>query len=55
MSGQPAISLPVHRNVEGHPIGIRLAAANGRDDILIHVASQLESANPWSPVRPVIP
>jgi hypothetical protein len=54
MSGQPAISLPVHRNVEDLPIGIQLAAY-GRDDILVRVASQLRSAHPWSPVHPVIP
>lgn len=54
MSGQPAISLPVHRNVEDLPIGIQLAAY-GRDDILVRVASQLGSAPPWSPVHPVIP
>ena len=54
MSGQPAISLPVHRNVEDLPIGFQLAAY-GRDDNLIRVASQLESAHPWSPVHPVIP
>ena len=29
MSGQPAISLPLHRNAEGLPIGIQLAAAYG--------------------------
>jgi amidase len=45
MSGQPAISLPVHRNVEDLPIGIQLAAY-GRDDILICVAAQLQSAHP---------
>lgn len=54
MSGQPAISLPVHRSVEDLPIGSQLAAY-GRDDISIRVASQQESAHPWSPVHPVIP
>ena len=54
MSGQPAISLPVHCNVEDLPIRIQLAAY-GRDDISIRVASQLEPAHPWSPVHPVIP
>jgi amidase len=54
MSGQPAISLPLHRNAEGLPIGIQLAAAYGREDILIRVASQLESAHPWSSHHPAI-
>lgn len=52
MSGQPAISLPLHRNAEGLPIGIQLAAAYGREDVLIRVASQLESAHPWASQHP---
>jgi amidase len=55
MSGQPAISLPLHRNTEGLPIGIQLAAAYGREDVLIRVASQLESAYPWVSDHPPIP
>ena len=55
MSGQPAISLPLHRNAVGLPIGVQLAAAYGREDVLIRLAAQLESAHPWSSVRPVIP
>lgn len=55
MSGQPAISLPLHRNAEGLPIGVQLAAAYGREDVLIRVAAQLESAHPWSANHPVIP
>jgi amidase len=47
ISGQPAISLPLHWNEEGLPIGIQLVAAYGREDLLIRVASQLEKAEPW--------
>lgn len=54
MSGQPAISLPLHRNAEGLPIGVQLAAAYGREDILIRVAAQLESAHPWAAHHPPI-
>lgn len=54
MSGQPAISLPLHRNADGLPIGIQLAAAYGREDILIQVAAQLESAHPWAAQRPAV-
>lgn len=52
MSGQPAISLPLHRNADGLPIGVQLAAAYGREDILIRVAAQLESAQPWRADHP---
>jgi amidase len=52
VTGQPAISLPVHWSAGGLPIGIQLAAAYGREDLLIRVASQLERARPWAERRP---
>ena len=52
VTGQPAISLPLHWNDEGLPIGIQLAAAYGREDVLIRIASQLEQARPWRDRRP---
>jgi amidase len=54
MSGQPAISLPLHRNAQGLPIGVQLAAAYGREDVLIRLASQLETAHPWLSHHPAI-
>ncbi len=52
MSGQPAISLPLHWNADGLPIGVQLVAAYGREDVLIRVAAQLEAAHPWSDRHP---
>jgi amidase len=52
LSGQPAISLPLHRNADGLPIGMQLVAAYGREDLLIRVASQLEQAAPWAHLTP---
>jgi amidase len=48
MSGQPAISLPLHWNQEGLPVGSHLVAPYGREDLLIRIASQLERAEPWA-------
>lgn len=51
-SGQPAINLPLHWNADGLPIGVQLVAAYGREDVLIQVASQLETAAPWASRKP---
>jgi amidase len=52
MTGQPAVSLPLHWTPGGLPVGVQLVAAYGREDMLIQVASQLEQAAPWSERRP---
>jgi len=54
-TGQPAISLPLHWNGDGLPVGIQLVAAYGREDLLIAVASQLEQAAPWADRHPTLP
>ncbi len=54
VSGQPAISLPMHWTPGGLPVGIQLVAAFGREDLLIQVAAQLESAAPWVDRTPPI-
>ena len=47
-TGQPAVSLPLHWAPSGLPIGVQLAAAYGREDLLVRVAAQLEAACPWA-------
>ena len=54
VSGQPAISLPMHWTADGLPVGIQLMAAFGREDILLQVAAQLEAAAPWADLVPPI-
>jgi amidase len=46
-TGQPACSLPLYRNAAGLPIGVQLAAAYGREDLLLRVAAQIEAAQPF--------
>jgi amidase len=54
LTGQPAVSLPLHWTPEGLPVGVQLVASYGREDLLVRVASQLEQAAPWSGRRPPV-
>ena len=54
ITGQPAISLPLHTTADGLPVGVQLVAATGREDRLFRLAGQLESALPWSARRPPV-
>jgi len=46
-TGQPACSLPLYHNAAGLPIGVQLAAAYGREDLLLRTAAQLEAIHPF--------
>lgn len=54
MTGQPAMSLPLHWTPNGLPIGIQFAARTGADAMLLKLARQLEIAQPWAARRPQI-
>lgn len=51
-SGQPAASLPLHWTTEGLPVGIHLAAAYGKDEMLMGLCARIEEAAPWFNRRP---
>jgi amidase len=48
ITGQPAVSLPLHVAPSGLPVGVQVVAGPWREAQLIRVASQLEAAAPWS-------
>ncbi|MCU0902699.1 MAG: amidase family protein [Tabrizicola sp.] len=50
-SGQPAASLPLGWSSDGLPIGVHLAAAFGKDELLIALCAEVERAAPWAAKR----
>jgi amidase len=54
LSGQPAVSLPLHWNDAGLPIGVMLAGRIGEEATLISLSAQLEAARPWMDRHPPI-
>ena len=47
VTGQPAISLPLHWNEAGLPIGMQFVSRWGDEATLFRLAAQLEKARPW--------
>ncbi len=52
VAGLPAVSLPLHWNEDGLPVGVQLVAGPWQEARLIGLASQLEQAQPWAQRRP---
>ena len=52
VTGQPAVSLPLHWTDAGLPIGVQLVGPPLGDALLFRVASQIEEARPWADKRP---
>ena len=54
ISGQPAMSLPMHWTADGLPVGVQLVARVNSEATLLRVAAQLEEARPWIGHKPPI-
>lgn len=54
VTGEPAISLPLHWSPDGLPVGMMFTAPLGDEITLLQLARQLEQAQPWAQRRPPI-
>jgi amidase len=52
VSGQPAVTLPLHWNADGLPVGVMLAGRMGDEATLISLSAQVEAAQPWRDRHP---
>jgi amidase len=51
-TGQPAMSVPLHWNEDGLPIGMQFVGRYADEATLFQLAGQLERAQPWFDKRP---
>jgi amidase len=54
MTGQPAVSLPLHWTSEGLPVGVQLIARPMQESTLMSLSAQVESARPWAHRHPEV-
>ena len=47
LTGQPAMSVPMHITNQGLPVGVQMMAARGKEDLLLRVAALLEQSPHW--------
>ncbi len=48
VTGQPAMSVPLHWSTAGLPIGMQFVGRFGEEAMLFQLAGQLEAAKPWA-------
>ena len=54
ITGQPAISVPLYEDSEGLPLAVQLIGPPAREEVLLALAFQLETALPWAQRHPAV-
>lgn len=54
MTGQPAVSVPLHWSAAGLPIGVMLVGRPADETTLLSLSAQLEAARPWRDRHPAL-
>ncbi|OCA85766.1 6-aminohexanoate hydrolase [Bacillus sp. FJAT-27225] len=54
LTGQPAMSIPIHLTADGLPCGVQFITSRGREDYLFRLAGELEQSNEWLKAAPPI-
>ena len=54
LTGQPAMSVPMHWSSEGLPCGVQFIAPFGDESTLFRLAGQIERSQPWFNQRPIL-
>jgi amidase len=52
VTGQPAVALPLYQGDDGLPTAVQLIGRPAREDLLLPLMAQLETALPWAERRP---
>ena len=53
-TGQPAVSLPLHQDEDGLPVGVQIVGRPADEATLIRLSAQIEEAAPWADRRPPV-
>lgn len=54
LTGQPALSLPLHQSDDGLPVGVQVVARHGADEVLLRLAEDLQAVADWTGGRPPV-
>ncbi|GAB4074510.1 amidase [Barrientosiimonas marina] len=51
LTGQPAMSVPVHTTASGLPLGVQFMTGKGQEDLLLKLAGDMEKTDVWAGMR----